>query len=79
MMLNRYLVDQFPILEWLPQKLQWWRWKMDPFRRQAYELMLRLWNKLKKPREMGIHSGCFVEQFMEINYPKLGISDLEAA
>ncbi|KAF9890591.1 hypothetical protein FE257_005722 [Aspergillus nanangensis] len=76
---TRYLVDQFPILEWLPKKLQWWRWKMEPSRRQGDELMLRLWNNLKKQREMGIRTGCFVERFMETNYLKLGISDLQAA
>lgn len=52
---------------------------MEPFRKQGDELMLRLWNGLNKQREAGIRTGCFVERFIETNYPKLGISDLEAA
>lgn len=75
----RYLVDSFPILAYLPNSLQWWRWNVDPYRKEGDKLMLGLWNDLKKRLDTGEHTGCFVEKFMEHDYPKMGISQLEAA
>ncbi|KIW99521.1 uncharacterized protein Z518_11260 [Rhinocladiella mackenziei CBS 650.93] len=40
---------------------------------------MSLWNGLKKQLEAGIRTGCFVEKFMETDYPQMGISEIEAA
>lgn len=76
---TRFLVDQFPLLEKLPKRLQWWRIKYEPFHQKEVELWMGLWNGLKKNLGAGIRTGCFVEKFMEVDYPQMGISEIEAA
>lgn len=63
----------------LPKPLQWWRKSVDPYRQEGDTLMLGLWNGLKKQLESGVRTGCFVEKFMEVDYQKLGITEMQAA
>ncbi|OAL52785.1 cytochrome P450 [Pyrenochaeta sp. DS3sAY3a] len=76
---TRFLVDEYPILSQLPESLQWWRWKVDPWRKEGDAMMLRLWNELRSQFEKGIRTGCFVETFLESGYEKKGITELQAA
>ena len=43
------------------------------------ELWTGLWNSLKKQVQTGIHTECFVEKFMEVDYPRMGISEVQGA
>ncbi|KAK4937424.1 hypothetical protein LTR10_021961 [Elasticomyces elasticus] len=74
-----HLVDQYPILENLPRSLQWWRKKYEPYHQKELQLWLGLWSTLKSQMAKGIHTGCFAEKFMENDYPKMGISENQAA
>lgn len=76
---TRFLVDKYPILEKLPKILQWWRRKYEPYHQKEVELWMGLWNGLKKQLAAGIRTGCFVENFIEADYPKMGISEVQAA
>ncbi|EXJ66231.1 uncharacterized protein A1O5_10847 [Cladophialophora psammophila CBS 110553] len=76
---TRFMVDKYPILEKLPKFLQWWRAKYEPYHQKEVELWMGLWNGLKEQLASGIHTGCFVKKFMEVDYPKMGISEIEAA
>ena len=74
-----HLVDQYPILERLPISLQWWRKKYEPYHQKELQLWLGLWKALKNQMANGIRTGCFAEKFMENDYPKMGISENQAA
>jgi hypothetical protein len=74
-----HLVDQYPILENLPKPLQWWRKKYEPYHQKELQLWLGLWKALKDQMGKGIRTGCFAEKFMEVDYPKMGISENQAA
>ncbi|KAI1611927.1 cytochrome P450 [Exophiala viscosa] len=74
-----HLVDRYPILENLPRSLQWWRKKYEPYHQKELQLWLGLWRALKSQVAKGIYTGCFAEKFMENDYPKMGISENQAA
>ena len=79
-LVKRFLVDQYPVIERIvPKRLQWWRIKYEPYHRKEAELWLGLWNSLKKKIQAGIHTECFVEKFMEVDYPRMGISEVQGA
>ncbi|KIX94575.1 uncharacterized protein Z520_09621 [Fonsecaea multimorphosa CBS 102226] len=74
-----HLVDQYPVLEKLPKALQWWRKKYEPYHQKELQLWLGLWKALQTQMAKGIRTGCFAEKFMEVDYPKMGISENQAA
>ena len=76
---TRFMVDKYPVLDKLPKSLQWWRAKYESAHQKEVNLWMGLWNGLKKQLEAGIRTECFVEKFMETDYPSMGISDVEAA
>ena len=76
---TRFIVDKYPVLEKLPRRLQWWRTKYEPYHLKEVELWMGLWDGLKKQLASGVRTGCFVEKFMDVDYPKMGISEIEAA
>ncbi len=76
---TRFAVDQYPVLEKIPKQLQWWRAKYEKYHRKEVELWLGLWNSLKKQVQAGIHTECFVDKFMEVDYPRMGISETQGA
>lgn len=76
---TRFLVDQYPILEKLPNQLQWWRYKWEGFHQKELELWRGLWSRLKKQLEGGTRTDCFAERLMEEDVPKLGISEDQGA
>lgn len=76
---KQFAVDQYPILERLPRVLHWWRYKYEPYHQKELDLWLGLWNELKERLAQGVRTGSFSENFMEVDYPKLGISEAQAA
>lgn len=76
---GRYIADTIPPLGRLPISLQWWRKSIEPlFFRQA-RLWMKYWYELKTQLEAGKAPACFVKQFIEERYEKLGITELQAA
>jgi hypothetical protein len=76
---TRFAVDQYPVLERISKRLQWWRAKYEKYHLKEVELWTGLWNSLKKQVQAGIHTKCFVEKFMEVDYPRMGISEAQGA
>ncbi|KIW46589.1 uncharacterized protein PV06_02254 [Exophiala oligosperma] len=74
-----HMVDKYPVLEGLPRPLQWWRWKYEPYHQKELQLWLGLWKDLQNQMAKGIRTGCFAEKFMEVDYPKMGVSENQAA
>lgn len=74
-----HTVDKYPILEYLPKALQWWRPKWEAYHQQEVDLWMGLWNDLKRRLAAGIRTGCFAEKFQEEDYLAMGISEVQAA
>ncbi|KAJ6094276.1 hypothetical protein N7467_003121 [Penicillium canescens] len=74
------VADGIPHLaEILPVQLQWWRKSLDPLFKRQETLWMRLWSELKTQMEAGEAPDCFVKQFIETGYPKMEITELQAA
>ncbi|CAI7629274.1 unnamed protein product [Penicillium manginii] len=74
------VADGIPRLaEILPIRLQWWRNSMKPLFKRQETLWMRLWSELKAKIEAEEAPDCFVKQFIETQYPKMDITELQAA
>ncbi|EMD85182.1 hypothetical protein COCC4DRAFT_66509 [Bipolaris maydis ATCC 48331] len=74
-----YLADTLPFLGKLPPKLQWWRKDVKPYFEKQAKLWMSFWSTLKTQMETKQAPECFVKQFIESDYEKQGISELQAA
>ena len=74
------VADGIPQLaEILPVRLQWWRKSLEPFFNRQETLWMRLWSDLKTRMEADEAPDCFVKRFIETNYLKMEITELQAA
>lgn len=74
-----YLAESFPPLAKLPVSLQWWRASaLAAFHRQA-AVWMNYWTTLQKQIDEKKAPPCFVKQFVETDYKKQNISELQAA
>lgn len=77
---GRYLADTIPdIANVLPTCLHWWRRSVLPMQHRQQQIWMKFWNRLAKQIETGSAPECFVKQFIESDYPKFGISEVQAA
>lgn len=74
-----YLADTLPFLGNLPPRLQWWRAGLKPYFDKQANLWMSFWSSLKTQMETKQAPECFVKQFIESDYEKQGISELQAA
>lgn len=74
-----YLADTLPFLGNLPPSLQWWRKDVKPYFEKQASLWMSFWSTLKTQMETKKAPECFVKQFIESDYEKQGISELQAA
>jgi cytochrome P450 len=74
-----YLADALPFLGNLPPRLQWWREGLKPLFDKQANLWMSFWTSLKTQMETKQAPECFVKQFIESDYEKQGISELQAA
>jgi cytochrome P450 len=74
-----YLADTLPFLGSLPPRLQWWRKGVKPYFEKQANLWMSFWSTLKTQMETKQAPECFVKQFIESDYEKQGISELQAA
>jgi cytochrome P450 len=74
-----YLADALPFLGNLPPSLQWWRKGLKPYFDKQANLWMSFWTSLKTQMETKQAPECFVKQFIESDYEKQGISELQAA
>lgn len=76
---GNYLADTLPFLGSLPPRLQWWRKGLKPYFNKQANLWMSFWSSLKTQMETKQAPECFVKQFIETDYEKQGISELQAA
>lgn len=74
-----YLADTLPFLGNLPPNLHWWRKGLQPLFDKQANLWMSFWNSLKTQMETKQAPECFVKQFIESDYQKQGITELQAA
>ncbi|CAN9327015.1 unnamed protein product [Alternaria alternata] len=74
-----YLADTLPFLGNLPPRLQWWRKGVKPYFDKQANLWMSFWSTLKTQMDTKQAPECFVKQFIESDYEKQGISELQAA
>lgn len=74
-----YLADALPFFGKLPLRLQWWRAGLRPYFDKQANLWMSFWTSLKTQMETKQAPECFVKQFIESDYEKQGISELQAA
>lgn len=74
-----YLADALPFLGKLPIQLQWWRKGLQPLFEKQANLWMSFWTSLKTQMETKQAPECFVKQFIESDYEKQGIKELQAA
>jgi cytochrome P450 len=74
-----YLADALPFFGNLPLNLQWWRKGLGPLFDKQANLWMSFWTSLKTQMETKQAPECFVKQFIESDYEKQGISELQAA
>ncbi|XHG08273.1 hypothetical protein AWENTII_011383 [Aspergillus wentii] len=77
---GKYLADTIPPLaNILPESLHWWRKSMMPLQRQQEKIWMKFWTSLRTQMETGQAPECFVKQFIESEYEKMGITELQGA
>ncbi|KAF1842792.1 cytochrome P450 76C3 [Cucurbitaria berberidis CBS 394.84] len=76
---GNYLADTLPFLGNLPPRLQWWRKDLQPLFEKQANLWMSFFTSLKTQMETKQAPECFVKQFIESDYEKQGISELQAA
>jgi cytochrome P450 len=74
-----YLADALPFFGKLPRQLQWWRKGLKPLFDKQANLWMSFWTSLKTQMETKQAPECFVKRFIESDYEKQGISELQAA
>tara|TARA_R110002003_G_scaffold206_22_gene15871 strand:+ start:11539 stop:12555 length:1017 start_codon:yes stop_codon:yes gene_type:complete len=74
-----YLADALPFFGRLPPRLQWWRKGLKPLFDKQANLWMSFFTSLKTQMETKQAPECFVKQFVESDYEKQGISELQAA
>jgi len=76
---GKHIAEMFPFLAKLPTWMQWWRKAaLQSFNRQA-AIWMKYWTQLKEQMALNSAPECFVKQFIETDYEKNGISELQAA
>ncbi|GLA60060.1 hypothetical protein AtubIFM55763_005466 [Aspergillus tubingensis] len=76
---GKYLAETFQVLAYLPKWMQWWRnAALRSFNRQAV-IWMKYWNRLRTQMEKNQAPDCFVKQFINTDYERMGISELQAS
>ncbi|KAH7068462.1 cytochrome P450 76C3 [Paraphoma chrysanthemicola] len=74
-----WLAEELPFLGKLPLQLQWWRKGLKPLFDKQANLWMSFFTSLKTQMETKQAPECFVKQFIESDYEKQGINELQAA
>ena len=74
-----YIADAIPQLGRLPKSLQWWHKSVEPYYQRQANLWMKYWTDLRTKMETGQAPECFVKHFIETDYERQGITELQAA
>jgi hypothetical protein len=76
---GKLIAERFPFLAKIPLWMQWWRKSaLQSFQRQA-AIWMKYWARLKAQMDSNLAPECFVKHFIETDYKKSGISELQAS
>ncbi|OJJ05937.1 hypothetical protein ASPVEDRAFT_87260 [Aspergillus versicolor CBS 583.65] len=76
---GKYMAETLPVLAKLPAWMQWWRKEaVQSFNRQA-TIWMKYWSSLRIQMDRGQAPECFVKRFIETDYKKSNISELQAS
>ncbi|KAE9571969.1 hypothetical protein CGMCC3_g12007 [Colletotrichum fructicola] len=73
-----FVADLFPPLAQIPSCLQWWRPSAIAAYNRQKKTWMRYWDELKSAVNQKKAPECFVKHFIETDFEKLGISDVQA-
>lgn len=74
-----FIADLIPPLANLPVWMQWWRKRALGYQARQSAIWMKYWTNLKYQIENKKAPDCFVKQFMETDYHKQEISELQGA
>lgn len=74
-----FIADLIPPLAKLPVWMQWWRARALRYQARQTKIWMKFWSNLKQQMEEKKAPECFVKQFIETDYEKNGISEIQAA
>ncbi|KAL3465207.1 cytochrome P450 [Aspergillus heterothallicus] len=76
---GKYIAESLPVLARLPAWMQWWRKEaLQSFNRQA-TIWMKYWTRLRTQMDLGQAPECFVKQFIETDYKKNDIDEMQAS
>ncbi|CDO68382.1 hypothetical protein BN946_scf184815.g29 [Trametes cinnabarina] len=75
---GKYLVESWPILLWLPHRLQWFRHEVDKHRELNRQLYMSLMNRVREQMAEGTAQPSMATVALE-RQAEFGLSDLETA
>jgi len=76
---GKYAAEMFPPLAKLPTWLQWWRKPLMKCQQRQANIWMKYWTTLKQQMAEQKAPDCFVKQFIETDYEKQDISEIQAA
>lgn len=76
---GNWIADAIPQLGSLPIWMQWWRKSIEPCYQRQARIWMKYWTSLRTKIDTNQAPECFVKQFVETDYQKQGISELQAA
>lgn len=76
---NAFLPDLIPPLARLPLWMQWWRAPALAMQERQTAIWTKYWSTLLKQMEEKMAPECFVKQFIETDYRKQDIGEMQAA
>lgn len=74
-----FLADMIPPLGRLPVFLQWWRKRALRYQKRQSSIWMKYWSGLQAQIYQKTAPECFVKQFIETDYQRQDISEMQAA
>ncbi|KAF7553267.1 hypothetical protein G7Z17_g3760 [Cylindrodendrum hubeiense] len=74
-----FIADLFPPLAKIPVSLQWWRPRAVQAYNKQKQTWMKHWNRLKAEMKEKKAPECFVKQFLETDFEKQGINEVQAS
>lgn len=78
-MAGAFIADMLPFLARMPVRLQWWRTTALKYQKNQADVWMKYWTELKKEKENGQATDCFVKQWIESTQDDQDISDMQGA
>jgi hypothetical protein len=76
---GKYIAESLLVLAKLPAWMEWWRKEaLQAFNRQA-TIWMKYWTGLRTQMDLGQEPECFVKEFIETDYKKNDIDEMQAS